>query len=382
MVSKRVLPGSLLAAFVAFLAGCAPAAAPSPTASPPQPSTAVPKDAPQQSAKPGAPTAVAQATAAPQQKRPLKKVTVVTVGSPSDAGLLIGTKRGYFEEEGFSVEFDREAGGAKTVPMLATGQIDVAGVSLSAGFYNAVNEGIAVKVVADKGQTREGWRSLDWVVRKDLFDEGKVRSIKDIKGKTVAVNQPDTGAITDLVFSDLLKATGLQKGDVNLVGISYPDQVQALRNKAIDVALMNEPAMTNAIKLGVGVVIPDSPEKNKVRQVAVVMYSPQFAASEDGRRFAVAYLRGVREFNDAFAKNKNKNEVIKVLTEMTTVKDPQLYEQMNQSYLDPNGEINWASLQDGLDLGLATGLVKQKLDLSRVRDDSILQYAVQRLGKY
>jgi len=326
------------------------------------------------------PAALAAAKTTAEQ---LKQVRVITVGSPSDAGLLIGVARGYFEQEGMNLKFDRISGGAETVSLLATNQVQVAGAALSAGFFNAVNRGIGVKVVADKGQSRNGWHGTQWVIRKDLWDSGELRGLKDLKGKRMGINAPNTGAITDLMFRDLLQAAGLKEDDIKVVVLPYPDQLQALNNKAVDFVLMIEPGKSIAVERGLAVLWEDSPEKGKNRQVAVLMFSPQFLASEDSKRFGVAYLRGVREFNDAIAKNKNKSEIIQILTAASTVKNPKTFEtRTGLYYVDPDGQIDWESVQAGIEVGRRKGWVKEDVDLSRVRDDSVLKHALDKLGKY
>jgi len=167
------------------------------------------------------------------------------------------------------------------------------------------------------------------------------------------------------------------------VVLPYPDQLQALNNKAVDFVLMIEPGKSIAVERGLAVLWEDSPEKGKNRQVAVLMFSPQFLVSEDSKRFGVAYLRGVREFNDAIAKNKNKSEIIQILTAASTVKNPKTFEtRTGLYYVDPDGQIDWESVQAGIEVGRRKGWVKEDVDLSRVRDDSVLKHALDKLGKY
>jgi NitT/TauT family transport system substrate-binding protein len=378
-MSRTIAPaGTAVVALALLLAGCAPAAQPS-TAPAPTAATAARSpgaDAPAGPAKPAQPPK--------PESRELKTVKVITVGSPSDAGLLIGNARGYFQQEGLEIDFDRLSGGAQTVPLLATGQIQVAGASPSAGFFNAIRQGANVKIVADKGQTSDGWRGVQWVVRKDLWDSGQLRDVGDLPSKIVGINLPHTGGVTDLQLRDLLQAARIGESELgDLVTLSYPDQVQALANRAVDLVLMLEPGLSVAVKRGLGVRWDDSPEKGKVRQVAVLMYSPQFAESEEGRRFAVAYLRGVRDFYDAMVNNKDRAEIIRIMTEESTVKDREVFEEgTSLFYLDPNGAVNWEGVQAYIDTGRQMGLIPEPPDLARARDDSVLQYAIQQLGRY
>jgi len=94
--------------------------------------------------------------------------------SISNVGLYIAIDKGYFQARGITVEIEPFASGAKMVPALATGQLDVAIGTPSAGLYNAIAGGMDFKIVADKGQTRPGYNFTPLVVRKDLLDSGRV----------------------------------------------------------------------------------------------------------------------------------------------------------------------------------------------------------------
>ena len=91
-----------------------------------------------------------------------------------NVGLYIAIDKGYFQARGITVEIEPFASGAKMVPALATGQLDVAVGTPSAGLYNAIAGGMDFKIVADKGQTRPGYNFTPLVVRKDLVDSGRV----------------------------------------------------------------------------------------------------------------------------------------------------------------------------------------------------------------
>jgi NitT/TauT family transport system substrate-binding protein len=61
------------------------------------------------------------------------------------------------------------------------------------------------------------------------------------------------------------------------------------------------------------------------------------------RRFMKAYLRGVRDYNDAFRKDTGRAAIVDILSK-NTVKKPELYATMVMPGLDPNGAINVAGM--------------------------------------
>ena len=104
----------------------------------------------------------------------------------SNAGIYIAIEKGYFQERGVTVDIERFASAGKMTAPLATGQIDVSVGSPSAGLFNAIAGGMDFKIVADKGQVRPGYNFTPLIVRKDLVDSGKVKTLKDLKGLKVA----------------------------------------------------------------------------------------------------------------------------------------------------------------------------------------------------
>src|SRR5215831_10723340 len=121
---------------------------------------------------------------------PAQEVNVGTTGSSSDAPFFIADKKGYFADEGLKVKLIRFDSASKMVPSLGTGELDVGGGATSAGLYNAAKRGVSIKIVADKARSAKGYGFQSVLVRKDLFESGKVRSLKDFKGLKVAISAP------------------------------------------------------------------------------------------------------------------------------------------------------------------------------------------------
>ena len=90
-------------------------------------------------------------------------VRVGIAQAASDAPFFIADKKGYFAEEGIRVDYTVLT---DMVPSLATGQLDVGGVSNSAGLFNAAARGLDIRIVADKGSTPPATTSIrSWCAR-------------------------------------------------------------------------------------------------------------------------------------------------------------------------------------------------------------------------
>src|SRR5215831_12589872 len=135
--------------------------------------------------------------------------TPVNVGitdSSSDAVFFIADKRGYFKAEGLAATMTSFASAAKMIAPLGTGQLDVGGGTVAAGLYNAVERGINIKIVADKASIKDGYEYSTLLVRKDLAESGRYKTLADLKGMTVATASQGAGSESSL--NEALKKGG------------------------------------------------------------------------------------------------------------------------------------------------------------------------------
>jgi NitT/TauT family transport system substrate-binding protein len=97
----------------------------------------------------------------------------------------------------------------------------------------------------------------------------------------------------------------------------------------------------------------------------------------------IAYVRALRDYNNAFAKERGRAEVAQTLAKHTTVKDLALYDKMIPAGLDPDGRLNVQSIRDDLDtFGRLGCIISELADVGRVVDESFVQHAVSILGPY
>src|SRR5207248_6418336 len=89
-------------------------------------------------------------------------------------------------------------------------------------------------------------------------------------------------------------------------------------------------------------------------QTSVIVYSPQFAESEAARRFMVGYLKGLRDYNDAFVKHQNLDAVADVITEFSTTRDAALVKRVVPVSLNPVGYLNVKSIENDLEWYVAS----------------------------
>jgi NitT/TauT family transport system substrate-binding protein len=332
----------------------------------------------------GAPATLAGAPVADLAAQQPALIRIGTASGISDSGVLIARARGYFRDQGLNVELVPVQSAPETIPALASGDLEAAGGTMSTALFNAIDRGLALKMIADKGSSRPGFEYSQVGIRRDLLDSGAVRDVADLRGRKIGVAS-ERSSVESLV-AQVFKPGGLTVADVDLTVLGYPEGVVALSNNAIDAASTIEPMMSVGFAQGVsGTWQPgwSSTAYGGVYQAGTLVISPRFAAQADPvRRFLVAYLRGVRDYNDAFARGIGRPEMIALLTDQTTVKDPAAYDRMQMAGLDPDGRIARQALQIDLDYFRQMGYYTGPLNLNDVIDDSYLEAALREVGPY
>lgn len=323
--------------------------------------------------------------AGPATAQELRNVNVGTLSSASDIGLFIADEKGWFAEEGIKLTTTTFDSAARMVAPLGAGQLDVGGGSPSAGLYNAIARGINIRLVADRASSAPGYGATKLVVRKDLYDSGKVTGFADLKGLTVAMNAP--GVSNTAMMNAALGSVGLSYGDINTVDMPFPQHVVALENKSVDAAAVIEPNATLAVQRGLAVPIGFDDKIIPNHQIAVLIYSETFAQDKDlATAFMRAYLRGVRYYNDALKDGHiagaNADEVIAIMSKYTPFKDAAVIKAMTPTGIDPDGRINLASLKSDYDFYASQGLIEKPVEVEGVVDTSFAEAALAELGPY
>ena len=96
----------------------------------------------------------------------------------------------------------------------------------------------------------------------------------------------------------------------------------------------------------------------------------------------VAYVRGLRDYNDAFRANRQKAEVIQILGKTTGITDPAIYDQIVLPGLNPDGYAFKESVAEDQDWFLRLGLQIARVDIDQLVDNQFVDYALQQLGRY
>lgn len=301
----------------------------------------------------------------------MAKVKMGYIGIISDAPIFIAIDKGYYKEEAIDVELIRFQSGAKMVAPMATGELDVSTGSVTAGLINSVAQGMDFKVVADKVQIRPGYSYVSLLVRTDLLDTGKVKSVKDLNGTKVALT--GKGTASDFILAKILESDGLKFESVQLVYLPPPNQLVAFENKAIDAAVVLEPWAAMAEDKGVAkrFFLPEKVEALQDLQTGVIMYSGKFMRERPdvAKKFIRAYLKAIKFYNTQGPKN---DEVLNIISKHTEVPKKTLAAAI-PFYLADDGKPSIKSIKALQDWFLEKRMIDKPVTMDQLLNLSFLQ---------
>jgi NitT/TauT family transport system substrate-binding protein len=325
--------------------------------------------------------ALAQSPAIPRVKTPTTVKVGFAAGSMSVAGVYVAIARGYYQEAGITNEFVPLASFNQLIGPIATGEVDIGSAGPSAALFNALERGVNIKLVADQNTVFPGHASIAMMVRKDLADSGQIKTVADLKGRTFALAARRATMELDLLKA--LRQAGLTINDIKLVVMPFPQINAALAARTIDAGWQLEPLVAAAVAQNIAVRFKGLDEITPNRQNGIFVYSEKFAANtEAARAWMVAYVRGLRDYNDAVLKNRDREFVIQTLMKYTTVKDRAPYDRIVLPGLHPDGELNVDSIREAYAEFKAAGDIKGEVNLDAAIDRSFVRHAVEVLGPY
>jgi NitT/TauT family transport system substrate-binding protein len=317
----------------------------------------------------------------PRLKAPMTVKVGFAAGSMSVAGVYVAIARGYYQEAGITNEFVALNSFNQLIGPIATGEVDIGSAGPSAALFNALERGVKIRLVADQNTVFPGHASIAMMVRKDLVDSGQVKSVADLKGRTFALAARRATMELDLLKA--LRQAGLTINDIKLVVMPFPQINAAFAGKTIDAGWQLEPLVAAAVARNIAVRFKGLDEITPNRQNGIFVYSEKFAANQEAARaWMVAYVRGLRDYNDAVHKNRDREFVIQTLMKFTSVKDRAPYDRIVLPGLHPDGELNVDSIREAYNEFKAAGDIKGEVNLDAVIDPSFVRHAVDVLGPY
>jgi NitT/TauT family transport system substrate-binding protein len=314
------------------------------------------------------------------------KVVVGMINSMSDVPFFLAIDNGYFKDEGIDAQLELSPSLANQVAPLSIGELDVASGAISAGVYNAVDRGIPIKIVADKGRNAPQYGFNAIMVRKDLYDSGKVKSLADLKGGTIAMIGVGSSDLS--VMNEAMKSVGLTYDDIKVTQLALPNHLVAMKNKAMEWTLTPDPFATKMVEEGVAVKLATVDRFYPNAQQTVLIYGSRFIKDRPdvAQRFMNAYVRGIRAYVDGLADGRiagpNADQVIASLIRHGREKDAALLRKIVPVWIDPNGQLYVASVEKDFQFLAAKGFIKGPVTPAELIDNTFVAAANKKLGPY
>ncbi len=307
------------------------------------------------------------------------KVKVGTVRATVIGGVVSAQARGYFKEAGIDVDINLIDASAGFVPLLANNELNVVEGGVSANLFNGAAQGLPIKVAFDSTSTPIN-HSL--MLRTDLKD--KIKSIGDLKGRTLAVNAPNSIALYEV--TRILETGGLTLKDVDLKVIPFAQMAVAFETKAIDAGLEITPFTALLPKQGLAIAWIDSDTVVKPSPVMISgsMFNTDWAAKNHDvvQAFFTALLRGVRDYCDAYHGGAWRPELLKLLVANGVATSTELLDAIPWPARNPDGYVRRQSLLDIQHWYVSQRLVREELPYERFADDGFATEANRKLGPF
>lgn len=315
----------------------------------------------------------------------IAEVSIGIVNAISDTPLVWADKKGYFADEGIKARIIGFDGGARMIAPLGSGELDVGAGAPSAGFFNAFARDIQIRMVADKSSNSKQYNFKTVMVRKALWDTGRVRSLKDLKGLKVGIGG-GAGGLDYALWDVVLASAGIAPRDSDVTAVNFPQQPMALQTGAIDVSIVPEPYVAMARKMGAAVELAPIADLVPMQQTGVILYGKRMLENREiGVRFMKAYLRAVRDWTRALQDGRlagpGAQEIIDLMVANRMVADPAIFRDIVPNWVDPDGRISIESLELTVAYFKREKLVADNVSLAAVIDTGFLDEALRRIGR-
>jgi NitT/TauT family transport system substrate-binding protein len=326
----------------------------------------------------------AVAALSPAPARADDTVTIGVVGAVSDVTLYLAEKKGYLHDEGLKGDITVFDSGAKMVAPLGAGQLDVGAGAWSAGFFNALQRGIDIRIVADKATNKAPYDYRVVIVRQPLV--GQIKTLADLKGRKIGITAVGAGDNASIAVA--MKSVGLGLNDVDRVYMGFSAQLVALANGGIDAAFSAEPDATIAARERVAQKFAPYSSFYPVQETGVILFGSNFLHHDRAKaeKFMRAYLRAVRFYDgslkDGHIVGPGAQFIYETLAGITKQSDKTIFRDMTASWANPNGTIDIASLRTDFASFKAEGEVQGNIKPEDAVDQSFVAAAVKKLGPY
>jgi NitT/TauT family transport system substrate-binding protein len=311
------------------------------------------------------------ATAAETVRVGIVKGTVV-------GDLRIAVARGYFQNEGLTVELVEFESAQPAAVATASGDIDFGSVGLTGGFLSLAGQGI-LKIVS--GETRDvpGYQLGAYLVSNAAYDAG-LHTFRDLAGKKIAVTQ--IGSPYHYSLALVAAKYGLDLKEMQITPVqSVPNEVSAIIGNKVDAALIPVPAALPVANRGQAHLLGFTGDQASW-QFGIVFASTKTVTTRADMvaHFVTALHRGAKDYHDAFTGPNGERKDgpdAPAAQELLAKSAHQPLEQIkiSLSYFDAGGELDTKDIENQIAWYRSQGMLKNDFTV----DDIVARQFVKRL---
>lgn len=300
------------------------------------------------------------------QEKKVVRVVFVTLSWNSWLPFRVAMAKGFFQQQGITIEPIFIRGGPAAIAALISGDVDYASIGGAQAPIRTRARGLDVFIIG----------SLSSKVNYVIVGNKQTKTIEDLKGKIIGVT--GAGAFSDFAVRMFLSNNNIDPDkDVILRAIGGTTlRAVALEKGMIAAAPFSSEETVTLVKKGFHLINNLSESLGIPQSILVTRGEVLDKYPEMTKRFLKALILGIQ-----FAKS-NKKEAIKAGYEAGLKGDPEI---VNKSYdlYAPGYTSDLSVAADGIQLMLEedirTGLVDKKMTVDKVINDRILKKAQEEL---
>ena len=280
------------------------------------------------------------------------------IGAPNAVGWpwYIGLHKGFFTEQGITLDVIYVPTASGLVQQLAAGSLDIVGDVGVVEPIHAVEKGAPVALLRIIGQ----------VSAYEMLAKSSIASIKDLKGKTICI-----GGLSDInrVYLDrIMRANGFKDGDYDMTVVgNTAGRFAALKSGAVDATMLAPPVNFFAEDAGfrnIGMISDYAGDMPFSGTDVSLAYASKHR--ETLVRLLAALDKSVAWFDDT----SNRTEAVDILVqEMKSPRDPveRSYDFLRKiKYFSPNNEISRSRMQNLINAMKGLGDIKSDITVDKI----------------
>jgi len=307
----------------------------------------------------------------------LEQITLAYSPSLSFAPLFIAIEKGYLKEQGIEIKLELFKSGSEAVAFAANGQIAGIAGGIGASNFNGANKNMGVKIVAPMAIQPIKGAPAPILVRSDLANE--IASPKQLKGKRIAVGG-GAGSTGEYMLLRVLEKAGIEKNEVTLVNLAFPDMPLAFSKKSVDAGLIPAPFSIVPLEEGTAKILV--PVCTPGEMVTVLSFGEQFMVKSPilAERIVAAIMKATR---DLVRVGEYTDEFINIFLKYYKIDRDKLVK-IDLYDFDPDLKIQEKTLREMERVYAKNGHLSYQppLPIDKLVETSFATKALQRLGPF